>query len=280
MPSGTPGTPPESRSSVDADDSLVRLTVSDDGDAGSRRPGHRARARRHDGARPHSSAGPARPAPARAGVDRQRGPAPHGTRDDNPRARRRRPGNRPYRPPDDPRRPARHRGRRQAADGRRPSSSPVSYGPTSASSTSACPTWTASRQRAARRAGRRRADRGRRHHDLRPRRVRARRLKAGARGFLLKDAGPELLIQAVHAAANGDALIAPKSPRGCCRRSPTPAPRSRGPADQAAHDREEDPGRGRRGLTNTEIADELHISLSTVKTHLGTSWPSSVRVTE
>ena len=34
-------------------------------------------------------------------------------------------------------------------------------------------------------------------------------LKAGARGFLLKDAGPDLLVQAVHAAANGDALIAP-----------------------------------------------------------------------
>src|SRR5687767_813617 len=35
-------------------------------------------------------------------------------------------------------------------------------------------------------------------------------LKAGARGFLLKDAGPELLAQAIHAAAEGDALIAPK----------------------------------------------------------------------
>ena len=34
-------------------------------------------------------------------------------------------------------------------------------------------------------------------------------LKAGARGFLLKDAGPALLAQAVRAAANGDALIAP-----------------------------------------------------------------------
>src|SRR5215204_3883391 len=34
-------------------------------------------------------------------------------------------------------------------------------------------------------------------------------LKAGARGFLLKDAGAELLTQAVHAAARGDALIAP-----------------------------------------------------------------------
>ncbi len=34
-------------------------------------------------------------------------------------------------------------------------------------------------------------------------------LKAGARGFLLKDAGPDMLAQAVHAAARGDALIAP-----------------------------------------------------------------------
>src|SRR5215217_9238713 len=34
-------------------------------------------------------------------------------------------------------------------------------------------------------------------------------LKAGARGFLLKDAGPDLLVQAIHAAATGDALIAP-----------------------------------------------------------------------
>jgi len=34
-------------------------------------------------------------------------------------------------------------------------------------------------------------------------------LRAGARGFLLKDAGPALLAQAIHAAANGDALIAP-----------------------------------------------------------------------
>jgi len=34
-------------------------------------------------------------------------------------------------------------------------------------------------------------------------------LKAGARGFLLKNAGPELLTQAIHAAAHGDALIAP-----------------------------------------------------------------------
>ena len=38
-------------------------------------------------------------------------------------------------------------------------------------------------------------------------------LRAGARGFVLKDAGPELLVQAIHAAANGDALISPSITR-------------------------------------------------------------------
>ena len=48
-------------------------------------------------------------------------------------------------------------------------------------------------------------------------------LKAGARGFLLKDAGAELLTQAVHAAARGDAPIAPNISRGSCPPSPTAA---------------------------------------------------------
>ena len=54
-------------------------------------------------------------------------------------------------------------------------------------------------------------------------------LKAGARGFLLKDAGPDLLVQAIRSAAAGDALIAPAitarllatfagSTSGCSRR--------------------------------------------------------------
>lgn len=94
-------------------------------------------------------------------------------------------------------------------------------------------------------------------------------LKAGARGFLLKDAGPELLIQAVRAAANGDALIAPN----ITIRLLAAFSESQGqlPAQPIAPltDREE----GvlltvARGRTNSEIADELHISLSTVKTHL------------
>ena len=74
---------------------------------------------------------------------------------------------------------------------------------------------------------------GRRDHHLRPRRVRPRRpARRAPAGFLLKDAGPELLVQAIHAAANGDALIAPNvtvrllatfaDPRaGAARRSPS-----------------------------------------------------------
>jgi DNA-binding NarL/FixJ family response regulator len=95
-------------------------------------------------------------------------------------------------------------------------------------------------------------------------------LKAGARGFLLKDAGPALLFQAIHAAANGDALIAPSvTVRLLAAFSDA---RFERPAVQPV-----EPLTGReeevlitvaRGRTNSEIADELHISLSTVKTHL------------
>ncbi len=95
-------------------------------------------------------------------------------------------------------------------------------------------------------------------------------LKAGARGFLLKDCGPELLIQAIHAAAEGDALIAPNVTARLLAEfagSGTATP----PAQPIAPltDREEMVlVTVARGRTNAEIADELHISLSTVKTHL------------
>lgn len=95
-------------------------------------------------------------------------------------------------------------------------------------------------------------------------------LKAGARGFLLKDAGPELLVQAIHAAAAGDALIAPSITGRLlstfARTANQPEPRQ---PNWPLTDREEEVLLTvARGLTNSEIATELHISLSTVKTHL------------
>lgn len=95
-------------------------------------------------------------------------------------------------------------------------------------------------------------------------------LKAGARGFLLKDAGPDLLAQAIRAAANGEALIAPSI---TARLLATFADQSSGVAITQALEpltkREEQVLLTvARGRSNAEIADELYISISTVKTHL------------
>ena len=95
-------------------------------------------------------------------------------------------------------------------------------------------------------------------------------LRAGARGFLLKDAGPELLVQAVRSAADGEALIAPSvTVRLLQAFANVPAGRPAAQPISPVTAREEEVLLAvARGLTNTEIADALHISLSTVKTHL------------
>jgi DNA-binding NarL/FixJ family response regulator len=95
-------------------------------------------------------------------------------------------------------------------------------------------------------------------------------LKAGARGFLLKDAGPELLVQAVHSAANGDALIAPSVTvrlLAAFSDALTGPPRAQ-PSEPLTAREEEVLTRVATGRTNAEIADELYISLSTTKSHL------------
>ncbi|GAA1477227.1 response regulator transcription factor [Nocardioides aestuarii] len=94
-------------------------------------------------------------------------------------------------------------------------------------------------------------------------------LRAGARGFLLKDAGPELLVQAIHAAASGDALIAPNVTRRLLttfadRVPSTPVQ----PVDPITEREEEVLALVARGRTNAEIAADLYVGLSTVKTHV------------
>lgn len=94
-------------------------------------------------------------------------------------------------------------------------------------------------------------------------------LRAGARGFLLKDAGPELLVQAIRAAAGGDALIAPNVTRRLLdafadRAAAVPVQ----PTDPLTEREEDVLALVARGRTNAEIAGELFISLSTTKTHI------------
>jgi DNA-binding NarL/FixJ family response regulator len=97
-------------------------------------------------------------------------------------------------------------------------------------------------------------------------------LRSGASGFLLKDAEAGQLVGCVRAAANGDAVIDPSVTRRLLDRFATAArPASAAPAELASLTaREQDVLRlVCRGLTNTEIAGELFIEETTVKTHIG-----------
>jgi DNA-binding NarL/FixJ family response regulator len=97
-----------------------------------------------------------------------------------------------------------------------------------------------------------------------------RALRAGASGFLLKDAPATRLIAAVRAAATGDSLIEPSITQRMIEHLVQPVPEPVvSPAIASLTDREQDVLRLiARGLSNAEIAVELVVAETTVKTHV------------
>ena len=98
-------------------------------------------------------------------------------------------------------------------------------------------------------------------------------LRAGASGFLLKDAPAEQLIDAIGVIARGDALLAPSVTRLLIdevARRPAMDPLVAAPGIATLTERELAVMRLiARGLSNAEIADELYLGEATVKTHVG-----------
>jgi DNA-binding NarL/FixJ family response regulator len=99
-------------------------------------------------------------------------------------------------------------------------------------------------------------------------------VRAGASGFLLKDAPPEDLIAAIRIVADGDAIVAPSVTRRLLDRFATklPSVRESGPPPglESLTERERQVlGQVARGLSNAEIARELVVSETTIKTHVG-----------
>jgi DNA-binding NarL/FixJ family response regulator len=105
-------------------------------------------------------------------------------------------------------------------------------------------------------------------------------LRAGASGFLVKDAQPEELLSGIRAVATGDAVVAPSLtrrlldayvhhlPKQNLAGSPEPTPLDPRLAPLTDREREILTVIG-QGWTNTEIATRLHLAESTVKTHVG-----------
>jgi DNA-binding NarL/FixJ family response regulator len=96
-------------------------------------------------------------------------------------------------------------------------------------------------------------------------------LRAGASGFLLKDAPPEQLVDAIRIVARGDALLAPSITRRLIERflrQPPLAPAGSKPLDQLTTREREVLELIAHGLSNSEIAVRLYLTEATVKTHV------------
>jgi DNA-binding NarL/FixJ family response regulator len=96
-------------------------------------------------------------------------------------------------------------------------------------------------------------------------------LRSGASGFLLKDARPEDILNAVRVVAAGEALLAPSVTRRLIERFASRQPSQAHPPSTLAHltQRESEVlTLVAQGLSNAEIANRLHISLFTAKTHV------------
>ena len=98
-------------------------------------------------------------------------------------------------------------------------------------------------------------------------------IRAGASGFLLKDAEPEELLAAIRAVATGDAVVAPSATRRLLEQVADRLPGVGGAGDarlETLTDREREVLLAvAQGASNAEIGAELYMAEATVKTHVG-----------
>jgi DNA-binding NarL/FixJ family response regulator len=108
-------------------------------------------------------------------------------------------------------------------------------------------------------------------------------LQAGACGFLLKDAPPTELLNGIRQAAAGESPFSQEVLRRLVRRAVDARPEAPARREGLTSREQEVLDLVAEGLTNTEIADRLHIGITTVKTHITalmtkTNSPNRVRL--